>query len=127
MNNQHEVNGLQLPLVLENETLNDELLARCGRALRRIRIAQGISQEDVANGCDYDQSSLSKVERMGLQKASSFSIRLIADYLGVEIVLGDDKTPFENLDVLPSRKSWASIKNLYSAGQNVKIIIRDAS
>ena len=56
-----------------------------GAALRQLREAQGKSQEDIAFEVGFDQSSYSKVERLGPQVVSWAKLMKIAGALGCSI------------------------------------------
>ena len=62
-----------------------------GARLRELRQAAGLSQEALSIGVDMDQSTLSKMERMGLHLGSRKRIAEIAEELGarVRIVIRD--------------------------------------
>lgn len=56
-----------------------------GARLRELRQAAGLSQEALSIGVDMDQSTLSKMERMGLHLGSRKRIAEIAEELGVRV------------------------------------------
>ncbi|MGJ4880287.1 helix-turn-helix domain-containing protein [Bradyrhizobium sp. HKCCYLRH1065] len=64
----------------------EERDAEAGRALKAIRLARGLTQEDLAAQADLDQSALSKVERLG-PGASWKQFCRVAAALGCEITL----------------------------------------
>lgn len=64
--------------------MQDELDRRAGAALRDIRTKLGRSQEDVSIEIDMDQSTLSKVERLGPAQVGWKRFCEIAKALGHE-------------------------------------------
>ena len=55
---------------------------RIGKNIRRIRVIKEISQEHLAEAAEYDQSSLSKVER-GIIEPSLGKVLLFCKVMGV--------------------------------------------
>ena len=56
-----------------------------GARIRELRQAAGLSQEALSIGVDMDQSTLSKMERVGLHLGSRKRIAEIAEELGVRV------------------------------------------
>jgi transcriptional regulator with XRE-family HTH domain len=63
----------------------DEAFRLAGDALRTMRQAKGLSQEDLSFEAKMDQSTLSKIERMGPHVASWKKLQQIAECLGCTI------------------------------------------
>ena len=57
-------------------------LVALGEAIRRLRLAQGISQEELAHRCAIDRAYMSSIER-GKQNPGIVSVLSIAAALGV--------------------------------------------
>ena len=60
----------------------DEAWRTAGQRIRDARVAAGLSQEDLAIEADWDQSTLSKVERLGPQIVSTRKLEALAAALG---------------------------------------------
>ena len=68
-------------------TVQDDLDRAVGAALRELRKARGLSQEELASEADIDQSLLSKVERLGPGYLGWNRFCRIAGVLGQEVEL----------------------------------------
>lgn len=70
-------------------TDQDEVWQAAGHRLKAVRISAGLSQEELAMDADWDQSTLSKVERLGPHMVSFGKLEALVDALGyaVEVVI----------------------------------------
>lgn len=70
--------------ILEKDRMTEQELAMkaAGERLKAMRERAGLSQEALALNINYDQSSLSKVERVGPHKVSWSKLFAIAEKLG---------------------------------------------
>ena len=69
-------------------TDQDEAWQAAGQRLKAIRISAGLSQEELAMDAEWDQSTLSKVERFGPHLVSFGKLKALVDVLGctVEVI-----------------------------------------
>ena len=65
--------------------MQSDLDKAAGAALRELRIAAGLSQEDISFAADIDQSTLSKVERLGPAAVGWARFCRIVEALGHEV------------------------------------------
>ena len=63
-------------------TDQDEAWRAAGQRIRDARVAAGLSQEELAIEAEWDQSTLSKVERQGPHIASFRKLEALAAALG---------------------------------------------
>ncbi len=66
-------------------TDQDEVWQAAGQRLKAIRIGAGLSQEELAMDADWDQSTLSKVERLGPHMVSFSKLEALVDTLGYAV------------------------------------------
>ena len=59
-------------------------LIRLGKHIACLRISKGVSQADLARGCDKDPQSLNRLEK-GRINPSIIYLQVIADELGVSV------------------------------------------
>jgi len=71
----------------------DDALRAAGAQLRALREARGMSQEDLSLDADVDQSTLSKMERLGPQAVSWSKLIKVADVLGCVIEISFRSRP----------------------------------
>lgn len=107
---------LFFPIVIGPETTAGNVFQAAGRTLRLLREERGMSQEDLAISCDYDQSSLSKVERRGLNYASPRRIKQIFSELGLCVFIGSSESSSSELIELNGARSWKTLLHEISAG-----------
>jgi transcriptional regulator with XRE-family HTH domain len=62
----------------------DDILARFGRKVRKLRQAKGLSQEAFAAECGVDRTYMGGIER-GERNVALRNINLIADTLGISL------------------------------------------
>ena len=84
-------------------TDQDEVWQAAGLRLRAIRISAGLSQEELAMDADWDQSTLSKVERSGPHLVSFGKLKTLVDALGYTIEVMIRSTTGE-----PGEAAWHS-------------------
>ncbi|WP_291910719.1 helix-turn-helix transcriptional regulator [Chitinophaga sp. CB10] len=61
---------------------DEDFLKKFGKHLQKIRKSKGISQEELANRCDFPMSQISRIER-GIINTSISHVSAIAKALGV--------------------------------------------
>lgn len=60
----------------------EEVWRAAGQRIRDARVAAGVSQEELAMDAEWDQSTLSKVERQGPHIVSLRKLEALAEALG---------------------------------------------
>jgi len=66
-------------------TDQNEVWQAAGQRLKAIRIGAGLSQDELAMDADWDQSTLSKVERLGPHMVSFSKLEALVDALGYAV------------------------------------------
>ena len=73
-----------------------DVRVRVGQALRRYRLAKGLSQEEFADLCGLDRTYVSGIER-GLRNPTVVVLERMADVLGIPstafLEIGTDDSP----------------------------------
>jgi len=62
----------------------DQYLIRLGENIKRIRIEKGISQKELAHGCEFDPPNIRRIEA-GKTNPTTRTLLKIAMVLGVDI------------------------------------------
>ncbi len=63
---------------------NDKLLIRIGKRLKEAREAKGMSQQEFADICEVEKSTISRIER-GVVNSSIITLAHIAEHLDLEL------------------------------------------
>lgn len=63
---------------------NDKLLIRIGERLKEAREAKGLSQQQFADICEVEKSTISRIER-GVVNSSIITLAHIAEHLELEL------------------------------------------
>lgn len=63
---------------------NDKLLIRIGERLKEAREAKGLSQQQFADICEVEKSTISRIER-GVVNSSIITLAHIAEHLDLEL------------------------------------------
>jgi transcriptional regulator with XRE-family HTH domain len=66
---------------MSTERVPQGLQEAFGQAVRKLREARGVSQEDFADACNLDRTSISKIER-GISNPTIKTVWLLAKALG---------------------------------------------
>lgn len=85
-----------------------------GQKIRDYRIDRDLSQKQMADLIPMNQSNYSKIER-GFQEPNLYQLQRISEILrvSVDILLGIDKTTFDNEKLINFQKELTDLYNKY--------------